>query len=503
MTKTLFACLGATALLFGCSQAGIRPTDPAGTGGTASGTAGDSGAGTTGSGGTGGTGSGFDASFDLGGNDTRSDGVCSSNTTAAEPVPLDLFVMVDVSKSMARAMSVGTMTKWDAVRTALNSFFSNAQSAGLGAGLGYFPAVQPSLLSTPTCTTDGPCGTFGPCDRRKTCVQTGGSTTVVVPLCVDNTTCLSNQTCALIQDCGEPNYCAADGAGMCAANCTTFPGYCHARDICDSNAYATPAVAIAALSGTAAGQAATLMASLGQRTPDGYTPTGPALKGAIQYARQYAQANPGHKLAVVLVTDGLPLGFTDFFDTSTGVIKPGFPRPECNPSDIPGIAAIAAAGAAASAGMAAVPTFVIGVASPAEASAIGPMLNQIATGGGTAPAVLIDTSQNVGQLLGAKLAEIRTKAIACEYKLPAGGVDFKQVNVSFTTASGSTTIGHATIDGTTGAGCDARGGWYYDKDPATGTPTKITACPASCSMFQTDLNGKVNVVLGCPTIDVD
>ena len=501
MTKTRsIGFLGATALLLGCT-AGVNPT-MTGTAGTGSGVAGNSGAGTTGSGGIGGTGSGFDASFDLGGgNDMRVDGVCSIGTTPAEPVPLDLYVMVDVSKSMARAMSAGTMTKWDAVRSALNSFFST--SAGLGAGLGYFPAVQPSLLSTPTCTTDGPCGTFGPCDRRKTCVQTGTSTTVVVPLCTDNTTCLSNQTCALIQDCGEPNYCAADGAATCAG-CTTFPGYCHARDICDANAYATPAVAIAPLSGSATGQAATLMASLTQRMPDGYTPTGPALKGAIQYARQYAQANPGHKLAVVLVTDGLPLGFTDFFDTATGVIKPGFPRAECNPSDIPGIAAIAAGGAAASAGMAAVPTFVIGVASPAEASAIGPMLNQIATGGGTAPAVLIDTSQDVSQLLRAKLAEIRTKAIACEYKLPAGGVDFKQVNVSFSPGSGSPIqIGHAPIDGTTGAGCDARGGWYYDKDPAVAMPTKITACPASCSMFQTDLNGRVNVVLGCPTIDVE
>ena len=50
---------------------------------------------------------------------------------------------------------------------------------------------------------------------------------------------------------------------------------------------------------------------------------------------------------------------------------------------------------------------------------------------------------------------------------------------------------------------DPAGGWYYDKNPASGTPTKITACPASCSMFQTDLNGHVDVVLGCPTISVD
>ena len=111
---------------------------------------------------------------------------------------------------------------------------------------------------------------------------------------------------------------------------------------------------------------------------------------------------------------------------------------------------------------------------------------------------------DVSQVLRTKLAEIRTKAISCEYKLPATGVDFKNVNVSFTSASNvPSTIGHAPIDGTDGAGCDARGGWYYDKDPMTGAPTKITACPATCTMLQTDLGGRVDVVLGCPTIDVD
>ena len=223
----------------------------------------------------------------------------------------------------------------------------------------------------------------------------------------------------------------------------------------------------------------------------------------MQYARQYAQSHAGHKLAVVLVTDGLPLGFTDVFDTALGAIKPGFPRTECNPIDIPGIAAIAADGVATTGGMPSVPTFVIGIPSAAEAAVIGPMLNQIATGGGTKSAILVDTSMDVSQVLRTKLAEIRTKAISCEYKLPATGVDFKKVNVSFTSGSNmQSTIGHAPIDGTDGAGCDARGGWYYDKDPMTGAPTKITACPATCTMLQTDLDGKVDVVLGCPTIDV-
>ena len=98
---------------------------------------------------------------------------------------------------------------------------------------------------------------------------------------------------------------------------------------------------------------------------------------------------------------------------------------------------------------------------------IGPMLNQIATGGGTKSAILVDTSMDVSQVLRTKLAEIRTKAISCEYKLPATGVDFKQGQRQLhERRRGSSTIGHATIDGTDGTGCDARGGWYYDKDPS-------------------------------------
>ena len=154
-------------------------------------------------------------------------------------------------------------------------------------------------------------------------------------------------------------------------------------------------------------------------------------------------------------------------------------------------------------GTPAVNTFVIGVFSPGAAAQMAQTnLDMLATAGGTAPAVIIDTSQDVSAALRNALKQVQSKAIACDYQLPTGGVDFKKVNVQFTSGSNQVTaILHSPPDGA--GGCDARGGWYYDKDPATGTPTKITACPASCSMFQTDLNGHVDVILGCPTIDVN
>jgi hypothetical protein len=501
--STVWLC--AAALLAGCT-AGTKATT--GTAGTSGGTAGSSGGGTTGTGGstTGTGGSGFDANFDFGSDHTGNDGICSSNSVSAEPVPLDLYVTVDISKSLNLTTSAGP-TKWDAVKTALNTFFADPKSMGLGAGLGFFPLIQPSLATTATCTADTPCSTYGPCDRRKTCVTPNKTTTVVVPLCVDNTSCTMGQNCDLIQSCTDGSYCAADGTATCPSTCMAYAGYCHGRDICDVSAYATPVVPIAALSGSATGQAMTLSTSLGAHTPDGYTPTGPALKGAIQYAQQYATAHAGHKVAIVLVTDGLPLGFTDYFDPNTGIIHYGFPRTECSPNDIPGIAALAAAAASPAAGNPAIPTFVIGVYSSAEGASIGTMLNQIATGGGTAPAVLIDTSnQDVATVLQTKLADIRTKAIACDYQIPTTGVSFDKVNVTFTTGGSDVPVGHAgAADGNMGAGCDSRGGWYYDTDYKNdaGTPSKITVCPATCQMFQADLSGKVNIVLGCPTIDVN
>jgi hypothetical protein len=499
--------IGATALFFGCS-AGVKPTPFDGGGGAGPGAGGTTGSGgSMGSGGSGTSGStGFDAAIDLSVSDTKSDGVCSSTMTAAEPVPLDLYVLMDASLSMNETTTAGT-SKGNDVRTALKTVFESQSSAGLGVGLKFFPGVQSGAPAT--CTGDGPdtaCGNYGPCDRRKTCVGSATSTPSVTPLCVDASTC-GTSTCSLIQDCGSGSYCAKGPTAPATAcmNCNTFAGYCHLRDRCDAAYYATPDVAVGNLDGTTGGQAAMLNTALTAKMPAGYTPTGPALGGALMFARQRIGSMPTHRVAVVLVTDGLPGGFL-------GSAGTGFPTAECAPNSItpqgsdPGIAPLLS-GAMGAGGTPPVPTFVIGVFAPATKATAQPILDMMAKAGQnsqSATAVIIDTGQDVATALQNALKAVQSKAIACEYKLPTGGVDFKKVNVSFTSGSGGeTTVGHAPIDGTTGAGCDARGGWYYDKDPATGTPTKITACPASCSMFQTDLNGHVDVVLGCPTIDVD
>jgi hypothetical protein len=491
MTTRSMVCVAAAVALAACS-AGVKSPSAGGAGTSGGGMTGTGGrGGITGAGGTGAP--GLDgglpdiATAETGGPDSA----CFSMPTLAQPVPLDLYVLMDSSLSMNETTTAGT-SKWNDVRTAMGTFFDN--SPGLGVGLKFFPGVQSGVPES--CTGDGvdqACGNFGPCDRRKTCVGNMGTTTNPLPLCTSAATC-GTGACALVQECPGPpvTYCA-EGPMAAATNacdpCRTFNGYCHLRDICMPNFYATPDVTVGMLPLAAQGLKNALMA----KSPAGYTPTGPALTGALMFARQRLTSMPTRRIAVVLVTDGLPGGFLT-----------GIPPAECTPSDVAGIATLAS-GPQGAGGAPPILTFVIGVFAPGMAAQTAQTnLDMLATAGGTAPAVVINTGQDVTAALQNALKSVQSKAIACEYQVPSQGVDFKKVNVQFTNGAGTTVtpIGHAPIDGTDGSGCDARGGWYYDRDPMSGAPTKITACPATCTMLQTDLDGKVDVVLGCPTIDV-
>jgi hypothetical protein len=401
----------------------------------------------------------------------QADAACATQSVAAQTLPLDLYMMIDSSASMSEQTAAGP-TKWMAVQTAMGAFFDDPMSAGISVALQYFPQIQPNVATT--CTANGTCGSFGPCDLYRTCF---GLTTTQIVLCSTNTDCNRGETCVQLGQCPlSGGSCAPIGAYCPYGDpCIPLDGYCHGRDRCDLPTYATPAVPFAALPGAAPA----LAASLAARQPDGRTPTGPALSGALEAAGARASAAPDHRVAAVLVTDGLPT--------------------ECTPLDIPAIAAVAASGAA---GTPAIPTFVIGVFGPDEAATAQPNLDAIAASGDTGHAVVIDTNQDVTKALQAALNRIRTTAVACSFKLPPatmGAIDFGKVNVQVSSGGGApSTIGY--VKGK--ASCDpTRGGWYYDVDPATGqTPSTIIACDATCAQLTVDATARIDIVLGCQTI---
>jgi hypothetical protein len=413
---------------------------------------------------------------------------CAMETTTAKVKPLDLYIMLDISGSMLSATSSGT-SKWDAVKSALESFFADPGSQGVGVGIQYFPLPKPGVPAA--CTTDGDCGAGGPCFLNR-CVPSVN--TLPCATSADCATSGPNGTagsCLPVGECQNDHdfACTPAPTGKPASSCggtlgdcqtiTAGTNKCFNPSVCDYMVYATPAVPITALS---AATTATLTGSLNAQMPAGSTPTAPALQGAIRHSYDWAAQNTDHTVVSVLATDGVP------------TVECHYPT-TLSPADaVTEVSTIATQGV-----MSGVQTFVIGVFGADDLAAGAPAnLDTIANAGGTTKAFIVDTSQDVSQQFLAALNAIRTSGIACDFPLPTptGGADLDptRVNIDFTN-QGTTTNLYQVANA---AACGSDGGWYYDVPPP-GTPTKIFACPTSCDIFQKTVGGSVSVVLGCVT----
>jgi uncharacterized protein YegL len=244
-----------------------------------------------------------------------------------------------------------------------------------------------------------------------------------------------------------------------SANIHASLAFFKSNDECNVDSYATPAVAMSALP-----DATAFSTALNANSPGGGTPTLPAEQGAVQYAQTIAAGlKAGEKIAVVLVTDGDP---NDCNSTSTNV-------------------AAAAATVAAT-----IKTYVIGVGNEVA------KLDEIATGGGTAPHIQVNTTNaaTTSADLRTAIGKIKAAQLSCDYTLPppptGKTIDVNAVNVNYTTGGKTTTLGYS-------ADCSNAGGWHYD---STTAPTKIIMCPSICTALQADTSGgKVDIVFGCST----
>ncbi len=402
---------------------------------------------------------------------------CGGDFHEAEPAPLSLYFMVDQSGSMGAKLP-GRGTKWDAINAALDSFLTGAGVQELYAALQVFPYFRPSAAS---CSVDAHCNGFGPCLTPKACTNDTGlpctkdadcrKSADDVGLCWDRGYCSGYENSVCVETDEFPAICQVDGG---AQDCLLVPRECAGYQSCDAADYANPAVAMApqATSGPA------ILAALSATTPTGSTPTGPALSGAIDYAASWHAAHLDHKVAAVLVTDGMPVG--------------------CSPTEIDDIAVIAAAGAAT------VPTYVIGVFEDALAQDAQTNLDKLAQAGGTDSAFIVSTSSNVAQEIAAALVSVQETRIACEYKIPeptVGAFVANRVNVDY--KQGGAESARALYVGTLADCDDVEHGWYYDVVPgelgAEPTPSLILLCPQTCELIQGDDEAAISIQLGCPT----
>jgi uncharacterized protein YegL len=246
-----------------------------------------------------------------------------------------------------------------------------------------------------------------------------------------------------------------------SANIHASLAFFESANACNVASYATPSVAMTTLPSAAFGPV------LDGQSPSGNTPTRPAMEGAVQYAQSVAATlKAGEKVAVVLVTDGDP-------------------NDNCSPKSTPANTAAAAATVAAT-----IKTYVVGVGTGAA------NLDTIATGGGTAPHIQVNTTSaaTTSADLRTAIGKIKASQLTCDYALPpppAGKtIDVNAVNVNYTTGGATKTLPYS-------AACADPGGWHYD---SVTTPTKIIMCPSICTTLQGDtVGGKVDIIFGCGT----
>ncbi len=422
-----------------------------------------------------------------GGTDPGELAACATETKTGEALPLDIHIMLDASGSMmAKTGATGNgPTKWSAVKDALKGFIGDAKSAGIGVGLQIFPIVHAGAPAT--CTSDAQCaGGYGSC-FLKACEYTANGSLLPCDTAAD---CPGNAACRSINQCSF----AGLPAGFCLAGstnndlkCPGPPYSCSAltqstcsKKECFLEDYDDARVPIASLPGNASALTSSID-GIANPPQDALTPTSAAVAGGLAYAKQFATANPTHAVVMVLATDGLPT--------------------RCAPYESSKIGQTAAAAAS---GTPSVKTFVIGVFADGEKAAAQPNLDSIAAGGGTGKALIVSTSSNVTADFQKAMDQIRGAALPCEYVVPtpaSGTPDYDKINVQYTPGGGGKATVLPQVKGGAAA-CGTSIGWYYDVDPSSGTPTKITLCPTSCNDVKSGsgTGAKVDVLLGCKTI---
>lgn len=340
---------------------------------------------------------------------------CASDVYGGDIIPLDLYLLLDRSDSMLDPDPQGVQ-RWSAITQAIKNFVDAQGNAGIGLGLGYFPVGLTKPLPT-NCVGPSADGCFP-----------------YVAQCLLNSCCYGDQ-------CNDPPTSS-----------------------CVASDYTTPALAIQPLPGVAMA----VKDSINATSPEGGTPMGPALEGAIDYAQTWAAAHPDHLTAVVLATDGAPSG--------------------CNPE---GTAVVAARAEEGKNQTPSVLTFVIGLGEQLSA------LNAIASAGGTKEATLVDSGSNAGLEFLAALNKIRGD-LQCTYGMPTpaeGTLDPSRLNVGFR-EGGTAPVFVPQVPGAANCGLGKYAGWYYDTPT---NPTRITLCKQSCEAVQAG-GIQVEVILGCQTI---
>jgi hypothetical protein len=245
-------------------------------------------------------------------------------------------------------------------------------------------------------------------------------------------------------------------------------------DCCNPSVYETPEIEV----GLLPGNATALTASIQSHAPSSFTPTGPALEGAILHMKAWAPSHLGRAPVVVLVTDGFPTTCASVTDVDNGAQ----------------IADLALLAKTAFETEPKVRTFVVGFDPGQGLSG----LDQIAKAGGTNQMFTIG-GDNISEAFINTMLNITDSPVPCSFDIPHPGgpsavFDKDTVDVNFTPSVTGIREPIPRLNDLSACVLNRNEGWYYDSSAA---PTKILICPGTCSRFAA---GAVEVITGCPKI---
>ncbi|MBN2197380.1 MAG: VWA domain-containing protein [Polyangiaceae bacterium] len=230
---------------------------------------------------------------------------------------------------------------------------------------------------------------------------------------------------------------------------------------CTASKCARPMVALGELTAASPDtQETKLVNAVDSLFPGGWTPTYPALRGAVDAMIAAQSAAPDDLYAVVLATDGEPTKCELSTTEIAKIALDGWANHEIR-------------------------TYTIGM-DGADISA----LNTIAQAGGTRTAFVVTNDAVVEEDLLDALFSISRDLASCEFSVANGAyIDPTTASVIYTSGSGApVTLTHLASE----AGCGE--GWYFD-NPAD--PSIATLCPDTCSTIQNDGAAQVSVRIGC------
>ena len=254
------------------------------------------------------------------------------------------------------------------------------------------------------------------------------------------------------------------------------------QDSCDVADYSSPEVEVGELPGASD----ELLAAYDEWSPAGVTPLGPALGGAIGYARNWKSEHAGEEIIVVQVTDGVPNG-CGASPSPSDVMRGGVDQ----------IAQIAAEGLN---GDPSIRTFVLGIeGQEVTVEDFRYTCTTISEAGGSDP-IIIEANDNLASEFSGALDEIRDQgAPPCSYGIPLPPadeiLDLTRVNVVLEPPDRDP---EGILNVGTADNC-LHGGWYYDP-PAD--PRSIELCPSTCEAVSQQVGASFKVLFGCTTVTV-